>query len=67
MIDTLDDLVRKNSKYTLVVAIAKRARELMDGAPMLIESRAHKPVTMAMEEMFFEKLELYHPEQDGAK
>lgn len=67
MIDTLDNLIRKNSKYTLVVAIAKRARELMDGAPKLIETQAHKPVTVAMEEMYLNKLELYHPDQDGAK
>lgn len=66
MSEILDELVKKNSKYSLVVAVAKRARELMDGAPHLVETHAHKPVTVAMDELAAEKLDVVYPE-DGAK
>ncbi|MHB8927016.1 MAG: DNA-directed RNA polymerase subunit omega [Bacillota bacterium] len=49
---SLDQLMKKvDSKYTLVVAAAKRGRELMDGRPRLIETRATKPVSVALEEI----------------
>ncbi|HWR05257.1 DNA-directed RNA polymerase subunit omega [Sporomusa sp.] len=49
---SLDVLVQKvDSKYTLVVLAAKRAREIMDGKPSLIESKSNKPVTIALEEI----------------
>ncbi|MHB9145430.1 MAG: DNA-directed RNA polymerase subunit omega [Symbiobacteriia bacterium] len=67
MNDILDELVRKNSKYSLVVAVAKRARELTDGAPKLMETRAHKSVTIAMDELAAEKLDVIYPESDGAR
>ena len=49
---SLDVLVKKvDSKYTLVVLAAKRARELMSGEQQMIESRSNKPVTIALEEV----------------
>lgn len=49
---SLDSLLEKvDSKYTLVVASAKRARQLMDGQPALTNSRSKKPVTIALEEI----------------
>jgi len=49
---SLDSLVKKvDSKYTLVVLAAKRAREIMDGQPPLIECKSNKPVTIALEEV----------------
>lgn len=48
----LEELVKKvDSKYTLVVAAAKRARELMQGQAPLVETRSNKPVTIALEEI----------------
>ncbi len=41
-------LSRVDSKYTLVVATAKRARELMDDTS---ENAVRKPVTTALEEI----------------
>jgi DNA-directed RNA polymerase subunit omega len=43
-----------------VVATAKRARQIVDGAKILIDTRSTKPVTIAMEEIasgevFFEE------------
>lgn len=49
---SLDVLVQKvDSKYTLVVLAAKRAREIMDGQQPLAESKSNKPVTVALEEV----------------
>lgn len=49
---SLDKLVDKvDSKYTLVVLAAKRARQLMDGEALLVTCKSSKPVTMALEEI----------------
>jgi DNA-directed RNA polymerase subunit omega len=49
---SLDSLMgRVDNKYTLVVIAAKRGRELLSGHSKLIESRASKSVTVALEEI----------------
>ncbi len=49
---SLDVLVDKvDSKYTLVVLAAKRARALMSGESPVVESRSNKQVTVALEEV----------------
>lgn len=49
---SLDTLVDKvDSKYTLVVLAAKRAREIMNGEGSLVDSKSNKPVTVALEEI----------------
>ena len=43
---------KTDSRYTLVVLAAKRARDIVDGKPMLIdEGNKEKPVTVAAEEI----------------
>lgn len=55
---TLSSLLEKvDSKYTLVVAVAKRARQLVDGQPKLIEVESNKPVTIAINEIYYDKIE----------
>ncbi len=49
------------SKYTLVMVISKRARQLIDGAKPRIETNSSKPVTIAMEELLEGKLEYENP------
>lgn len=39
------------SRYTLVVLAAKRAKQLRDGAPKLIETTSTNPLTIALEEI----------------
>jgi DNA-directed RNA polymerase subunit omega len=59
---SLDELTRRvDSKYALVVAAAKRARELMDGAMPMIETEASKPVTIALEEIAQGRLDIIVP------
>ncbi len=47
-----DDLKEvKESRFTLIVASAKRARQLLTGATPLICGDAKKPVTIALDEI----------------
>jgi len=49
---SLDVLVQKvDSKYTLVVLAAKRAREILSGDYHLVNCRSNKSVTIALEEV----------------
>lgn len=63
-LDTLMKVV--DSRYTLVVASAKRARALMEGASRLGESRSEKPVTIALEEIAEGKVK-YSRTKEGIK
>jgi DNA-directed RNA polymerase subunit omega len=47
--DKLEELVE--SRYSLVVLAAKRAKQLRDGAPKLIETTSTNPLTVALEEI----------------
>lgn len=38
-------------RYSLVIAVAKRARQLREGAPMAVESKSGNPITVALEEI----------------
>lgn len=64
---SLDLLLEKvDSKYTLVVAAAKRAREITEGAQSLVESESTKPVTVALEEIENDKIK-YERTKTGIK
>lgn len=49
---SIDRLItRGDSKYTLVITAAKRARQLNEGANPLIETNLSKDVSVALEEL----------------
>ncbi|OPJ56902.1 DNA-directed RNA polymerase subunit omega [Alkalithermobacter paradoxus] len=49
---SVNDLLTKvDNRYTLVVAVAKRARQLIDGDPKLVKVKEIKPVSIATYEM----------------
>lgn len=49
---SLDHLLTKvDSKYTLVVLTARRAREIVAGDRVLVNSKSNKAVTIALEEI----------------
>lgn len=49
---TLKALLEKvDSKYTLVVAVSKRARQIVEGQPKLTKVHSSKPVTIAVNEI----------------
>ncbi|MCR4401759.1 MAG: DNA-directed RNA polymerase subunit omega [Firmicutes bacterium] len=58
----LDAFANKaESRYALVVATAKRARQIMSGAKKLVDSKADKPVTIAMEEILAGRVTFEQP------
>ena len=64
---TIDKLLTKaDSKYSVVCAAAKRAREIVDGAEPLNTGDAKKPVTMALQEIGEDKIS-YEQTTEGIK
>ncbi|MBP2630871.1 MAG: DNA-directed polymerase subunit omega [Firmicutes bacterium] len=64
---SLDVLVKKvDSKYTLVVLAAKRARELMDGQEITVRTKSNKKVTNALEEIVADQV-TYERTKTGIK
>ncbi len=64
---SLDDLLKNvDSKYTLVVAAAKRAREITEGGLKLVETSSYKPVTIALQEIS-EKMITFERTKSGIK
>ncbi|MBR0596782.1 DNA-directed RNA polymerase subunit omega [Sinanaerobacter chloroacetimidivorans] len=59
------NLIRKkaDSRYTLVILAAKRARDIIDGKPKLTEEDIEKPVSIAAHEIA-EDLITYHRERE---
>lgn len=45
-----------DSRYSLVVCAAKRARQILDGAEPTVEIDSNKPVTIALYELMADKL-----------
>jgi len=65
---SIDKLIEKvDSKYSLVVAAAKRARMLRDGASsQLKDSQSHKHVGIALEEIHNGLIEIEHTQKDAS-
>ena len=59
-------LVKVDSKYSLVVAAAKRARRIVEGSPVLVETDSKKPVTRALFEIAAGKI-TYERTKTGIK
>ena len=54
---TIDELMPKvDSKYTLVVLAAKRARQILDGSEVESDKVSKKNVTNALEEIVEDKI-----------
>ena len=54
---------KADSRYTLVILAAKRARDIIDGKPMLTEADVDKPVSIAAHEIA-EDLITYRREEE---
>ncbi len=56
-----------DSRYTLAMIVAKRARELaLDTTTPLVKTKSDKPVTVAVDEVAAGMLEAYIRDEDGA-
>jgi DNA-directed RNA polymerase subunit omega len=64
-IDTL--LHRVDSKYTMVIVAAKRARQLLAGAKKKIDTPSDKPVTVALQELAAGVLQYQRQSTSGLK
>ena len=53
------------SKYSLVIAVAKRAKQLRDGAPRLVECKSKNLITIALEEIAAGKVNIITATQEG--
>ena len=61
----IEELMKRcSSTYKLVILAARRAKELAEGAPPLIESAPRKVTSIALEEILQGKV-LYKAEKDG--
>jgi len=64
---TLNELSKRvDSRYTLVVEVAKRARQLVAGAKPLVSADSDKPVTIAVHEINEGKIH-YRRTKEGIK
>ena len=64
---SIDDLLKKvDSKYTLVIAASKRARQLRDGSRPTSQISSNKEVTVALKEIAKGNI-VYERTKDGIK
>jgi len=57
MYPPVDELLKKvDCRYTLVVEAAKRARQIVEGAPILVDAEGKKPVSIAVSEIYADKV-----------
>lgn len=56
----------ENNRYTAIVAVSQRARQLIEGSKPVLEGEALKPVTIAIEELEAGKIS-WKQKKDGAK
>ena len=57
-------LHKGDSRYTLVMLAAKRARQIVDGSEPLLDTDSKKAVTIAIEEIIEGKVKYKNPEED---
>ncbi len=52
-----------NSRYSIVMATAKRARQIIDGDEAMVEGNALKPLSLAVEEVNQGKIKILSDEE----
>jgi DNA-directed RNA polymerase subunit omega len=61
----ISELLKKvDSRYTLVIAASKRARQIIEGSEKLIDIESNKPVTIATNEIIEDKITYERIESD---
>lgn len=54
-----------NSRYSIVLATAKRAREIIDGQePMVVADPKKKPLSIAVDEVYHGKVKIVGADED---
>ncbi|MGN0506139.1 MAG: DNA-directed RNA polymerase subunit omega [Lachnospiraceae bacterium] len=55
-----------NSRYSVVLAAAKRARQIINGSEPLCESACNKPLSIAVQELYEGKVKILGDEDQNA-
>lgn len=64
----IEEAVRRvGGRFKLTVLLEKRVRELVKGAPSLVETDAINPIDIALDEILAGKIEITESESDEAK
>ena len=53
-----------NSRYSIVMATAKRARQIMSGDEPLVEGKGKKPLSIAVDELYTGKIKVLGDEEN---
>ena len=54
-----------NSRYSIVIAAAKRARQIIDGAePLIARPKSNKPLSIAVEELYTGAVKIVSDDED---
>jgi DNA-directed RNA polymerase subunit omega len=56
-----------NSRYSIVIATARRARQIIDGAIPLVNVTYPKPLSIAVEELYRSKVKIVGDDEDKDK
>ncbi|MBR2547732.1 MAG: DNA-directed RNA polymerase subunit omega [Eubacterium sp.] len=58
---------KADSRYTLVILAAKRARDIIDGKPPLVDCKVNRPVSIAAREINEDMIKVRYPEDKPAE
>lgn len=53
-----------NSRYSIVLATSKRARQIISGDKPMVDARGKKPLSVAIEELYKSKVKIMSDEQE---
>lgn len=53
-----------NSRYSIVLATAKRARQLIAGEEPLVDSKCPKPLSIAIDELYHSKVKIVNDDEN---
>lgn len=53
-----------NSRYSIVLATSKRARQIIDGSNPLVKSICDKPLSYAVQELYESKIKIMGDDED---
>ena len=52
------------SRYSIVMAASKRARQIVDGAETLVDNPSAKPLSTAVDEIYSQKVTILNKDED---
>lgn len=54
-----------NSRYSIVLATAKRARQIIDGAEPMVDAKCPKPLSVAIDELYLSNVKIVNDEEEN--